>query len=350
MSEKSNSSEEIDFGQLFSLLGKGFDKLLTLIGTFFQHVIKVVLNSLIFIQKHSLKLLIAGVIGGGIGFYLDMQEKPIYQSAMVVSPNFNSAQQLYNNIEFYNELAKEKDIKSLSRALSLEPKEAETIREIAVESYTDETQKIKQFSEFISSLDTISQRNVDYEEYLKNYNDINSKFHRVIFKATDASIAKKCQNSIIESINNNNYFKLQKEINNENLKLKDSIIKYQLKEIEELQDFQKEIKRLEASREGASTAINLADSNSNNENLEVNLLNRINNLKDEIVRLNKDEGNTRNTINVISDFPTRGVKVSVLYKKKTFLLGLFGIVLMFGFLIMKSLNKFLKNYKNSLKI
>ncbi|WP_459210252.1 hypothetical protein [Aquimarina rhabdastrellae] len=347
MDEK-NSSEDIDIGQLFSLIEKGIGKIWSVIKLFLQRIIKLILNSLIFIQTHFLKFLIAGILFGAIGLYLDKQEEPVYQSAMVVSPNFNSAQQLYNNIHFYNELAKEKDSKSLSRALSIEIKEAETIKEISVESYTDETQKIKQFSEFISSLDTISQRNVDYEEYLKNYNDINSKFHRVIFKATDATIAKKCQTSIIESINNNSYFKQQKAVNIDNLKIEDSIIKYQLKEIKSLQEFNKEIKKLQASKEAATTEINLAESKLNPENIEMDLLKRIDELKEDLVELNKEIIDTKNTINVISDFPSRGVRVSVIYEKKTFLLGLLGIFLMFGFLIMKSLNKFLKNYKSSL--
>ncbi len=346
MDEK-NSSEEIDLGQLLFFIGKGINKVIALIRSFFQYIIEIIINTLFFIQKHFLKLSLAGVLGGGIGFYLDMKKEPVYQSAMVVSPNFNSSQQLYNNIKFYNELAKEKDIKSLSRALSISSNEAKTIKQISVESYTDETQKIKQFSEFISSLDTISQRNVDYEEFLTNYNDINSKFHRVIFKATDATIAKKCQTSIIESINNNSYFKQQKAINIDNLRLEDSIIKIQLKEIKSLQEFNKEIKRLEANKSSSSTEINLADSKSNSENVEIDLLDRIDELKESLVELNKEKADTKNTINVISDFPSRGVRVSVIYEKKTFVLGMLSVVLTFMFLILIEINKFLKRLKKS---
>ncbi len=350
MNNKEDSSEEIDLGQLFSLISKGINGIGNVIKNIFKNAFDMLVKMLVFIQKHFIKFVISGIVGACIGVYLDFNSRPIYQSSMIVSPNFNSAQQLYNNIEFYNELAKEQEYKNLGRALSIKPKDAESIREMTVESFTDEAQKIKQFSEFISSLDTLSQQKVDYDAYLKNYNDINSKYHRVTFKATSASIAKKCQNSIIESINNNNHFKIQKEINLKNLKLEDSIIKYQLNEIKSLQKFDKEIKRLKANKETASTSINLGreSSSSDKENLEIELLKKIDELKEELIELKIEEGNTKNTINVISDFPSRGVKVSVLYKKKTFILGVLGIVLMLIFLILRDVNKFLKNYNKSL--
>ncbi len=343
MSNKENTSEEIDLGQLFKLIGEAFAKLFRFIVSIFKGIFHLIILFLQFIQKHFIKFAIAGVIGLGIGWYWDSVSEPVYRSSMVVEPNFNSAQQLYNNIQFYNELADKEENRALAQALVIGDSLAQTIKKITIESFSDNTQKIKQFSNFIQELDTVSRKLVDYRDYLDNFNDINSKFHKIQIEATSPTVAKKCQKAIVRSIENNEYFLLQKKVNEINISLRDSLVEKQLVEIDSLQNFYKKIKIAEANKPSGTTSINLAEKTSNSTS-EIDLLLQAKLLKDEKVKLNNLRVNTENTINVISDFPRRGALVNDFFRSKKVLLPLILIGLVLFILIILSINTFLKNY------
>ncbi|WP_108802657.1 hypothetical protein [Aquimarina sp. Aq107] len=348
MSNKENTSEEIDLGQLFKLIGEVFNRFLLFIENIFKRLFHCIIMFLRFIRVHFFKFVIAGVIGVAMGWYWDSVSEPIYRSSMIVEPNFNSAQQLYNNVEFYNELAEEKAYKTLASALKISDKEASSIKKVTIESYSDQTQKIRQFSEFIKELDTISQKEVDYQDYLKNFNDINSKFHKIEFKSSNAIVAKKCQNAIVRSIENNSYFSTRKTTNDLNIDLNERTIKDQLNQVDSLKQFYQELKLLELKKpeNTSTTSINLASESKALDRSEITLLDRSKELSSEIRALNTRKANTENIINVISDFPNKGGLVNEFFAKKKVLLPLFLIGLTLLFLGVLSLNRYLKNYNS----
>ncbi|MFC5047743.1 hypothetical protein ACFSTE_05595 [Aquimarina hainanensis] len=345
MSTKENSSEEIDLGQLFTLIGNGFHKLFQFIGSVFKSFFHLIILFLQFIRAHFLKFVIAIIIGIVAGSYWDYKSEKVYRSSMIVEPNFNSAQQLYNNVEFYDELAKQEEFEALAGALKIEVKYAKSIREVKIESFSDQAQKISQFSEFIQGLDSISQKLVDYEDYLENFNNINSKFHRIHIKSTNPRVAKKCRKQIVRSIEENEYFRLQKRINEQNITLSDSIIERQLLELDSLQRFYRKVKMIEASKDIGGTNINLAQSKTG-ELPEVALLKKVEELQEDKVELNNEKASTDNIINVISDFPNKGVLVNDWFTKKKVLLPLACLGLILIFLLLMELNRYLKQYQN----
>ena len=98
------ASEEVDLGQLFKLIGNAFNRFFNFIGSIFKGIFGLIITFLLFIQKHFIKFVVAGVIGLAIGVYLDMVKETKYISTMVLEPNFQSVQQLYNNINFFLQL------------------------------------------------------------------------------------------------------------------------------------------------------------------------------------------------------------------------------------------------------
>ncbi len=340
---KENHSEEIDLGQLFKLIGDTFSRFFKFIGAIFKNSFHLFILFLNFLRRHFLKFAIAIILGVIVGGYWDYNSQPVFRSSMIIEPNFNSAQQLYNNIEFYNQLAEQKDYATLAEALHINPKEAFNIKKMSIESFSDQAQKIKQFSTFISDLDSISQKQVDYNDFLQNFNNINAKFHRIKIEATSAEIAKKCQKAIVTSIENNEYFTLQKKINDRNIALKDSVISMQQSEINELQEFYKRVKILEAQKPQGNTSINLAE-NQQDQMSEIELLKQARTLKDEKIELNNEKANTENTINIISEFPNKGVLIDDFFNKKMVVLPiLFSMILFLG-LLLHLLNSYLMNY------
>ncbi|MEW7279400.1 hypothetical protein ABW636_12470 [Aquimarina sp. 2201CG1-2-11] len=346
METRQNTSDEVDLGQLFEQVGKALNKFFRSIEYFFKRIFNVIMLFLKFLRTHFLKFILATIIGAIFGAYLDSKSLPIYRSSMIIEPNFNSAQQLYNNIEFYNQLAKQEETKALAEAFMISDEEAKHIKNIRIESFSDQTQRIKQFSEFISELDSISQKQVDYKDYLENFNNINAKFHKIEIEASNPEIARKCQKTIVTSIEYNEYFTLQKEINDRNIAVKDSIIIQQQKEIMGLQEFYKKLKILEAQKpDGRTTSISLAENQTENA-VEIELLRQARELKDEKVEINNEKANTKNTINVISEFPFRGALVNDFLRKKIIVMPLVLIVLLFFILALIELNKFIINYNH----
>lgn len=346
-SNRENNSEEIDIGQLFKLIGDGINKLFRFIGKIFKGIFHLVILFLQFIQTHFLKFVIAGVVGLAIGWYLDTSSEPVYRSSMIVEPNFNSTQQLYNNIEFYGKLAEEEEFDNLANALKISSKKASSIKAVIIESFSDENQKLKQFSEFVITLDSTSRANLSYMDYLENFNNINARFHKITIEAEDPEIAKNCQNQIVRSIADNAYFQLQKNTNDLNLKVDDSIIGKQLTEVDSLKSFYQRLKLIEVRNRSdkGETNINLSSENEKLDNSEIVLLKRAKELNDEILENNQKKADTKNIVNVISDFPNRGALVNDFFRqlKVLFPISMIGITLVI--LLLLGLNRYLKNYQ-----
>ena len=307
-SNQSQQSEEVDLGQLFKLIGNAFERFFNFIGSIFKGLFNLIIMFLLFVKKHIVILGIAGIVGLAIGIYLDLNKDSTYISSMVVEPNFNSVQQLYNNVNFYNELAAASDSSGLAQAFSISKKEAISIKGFKVESYSDENQKVQLFDKFVRSLDTTTQKAIDMKAYLENFNSLDARFHTVSVLANNNTIAKKIQPAIINSISRNDYFNLQKEISDVNLELQDNLYKKQIEEIDSLQKLYKRVMLKEAERSVSGTNISLGD-NGSKQNKELSLINKMDELKSSLVELNEERANKSSILNVISDFPKKGVKV-----------------------------------------
>lgn len=338
------SSEEIDLGQLFQLIGNAFKKLFRFIGDIFKGIFHIVILFLLFLQKHFIKFVIVAAIGLALGIYLDMVKQPKYISTMVVEPNFNSVQQLYNNINFYNELAEAEDSLALADVFDISAQEASFIKELRVESYSDENQKVQSFDKFVRSLDSTTKKAIDMDKFLKNYNSMDARFHTITVTATNNMVAKKIQIPIIASISRNDYFQLQQSINDINITLQDSLYKKQLMEVDSLQQLYKRVMVKEAERPMQGTNINLAEGGSM-QNKELALINQVDRLKENLVLLNEERANKSSILNVISAFPRKGVEVKGIWNSYKFWIpiGFIGITLVV--LSLLDLNSYLKKYK-----
>lgn len=337
-------SEEVDLGQLFKLIGIAFNRFFRFIASIFIGIFRFIILFLLFLQKHFIKFAIVGVVGLAIGIYLDLNKETSYISSMVVEPNFNSVQQLYNNVNFYDELADAQDSIALSEAFNISKNEAASIKGFKVESYSDENQKVQLFDKFVRSLDTTTQKTINMKAYLENFNSLDARFHTISVTATNNNIAKKIQSSIISSISRNEYFSLQKNISDINIELQDSIYKKQINEIDSLQLLYKRVMLKEADRSIDGTNINLGE-NGTKDNKELSLINKMDELKSSLVRLNEERANKSSILNVISDFPRKGVKVKGILKSYKFLIPSILLGLTFLVLLLISLNTYLKNYK-----
>jgi hypothetical protein len=280
--KQQQSLKEVDLGQLFRVIRNGFKKLFRFIDNIFKGIFSLIIFVLLFLQKHFLKFAIAGIVGIVADYFIDENVAPKYISNMVVESNFNSVRQRYNNLSFYNDLAKAQDSVALADASDITANEAVTIKQFVVDSYSDENQKILLFDKFVRELDSTTVKALDFESYLKNFNALDARFHQISVIATNSSIAKRIQPAIIASISRNDYFKLQKKISDENLAFQDTIYKQQLAEIHSLQVLYKTVLVKEADKPMPRININLSG-NGQSENKELAIIKERDHLKQSLV-------------------------------------------------------------------
>jgi hypothetical protein len=101
--QKNNNEEEVDLGSLFVIIGRGFSNFFNFIGSIFKAFFHFIITLLLFLKQHLLKIVIASIVGGILGTFLDYKKEKTYGSELLLQPNFESTRQLYNNVNFYND-------------------------------------------------------------------------------------------------------------------------------------------------------------------------------------------------------------------------------------------------------
>ncbi|GLB48147.1 hypothetical protein [Neptunitalea lumnitzerae] len=341
--KQNHNADEIDIIQFFSYLGRGIKNFFKAIGNFFQWIFHVFILLLILIRTNLVYFIAALVVGLVAGFSLDYMRKPVYVSQMVVEPNYNSAQQLYNQVAFFNELAISKDSVALAKELKIDAKQAGKIVGVEIEPYITEKQKLFLYDEFIKELDTLTRNSFDYEMYSNSFNDLDAAYHIISVRAKDNNIAKSIEKPIVASVSETPYFKGQELTSNLNRALQDTILRKQLRDIDSLQDTYRKAMIAAASNTGsASTSISLDNKSSKID--ETELFKYINEIKRNLVDLNIEKATEQATLNIISEFPDKGLKVQKLRKSMKVVLPIFLIIVVFVVLLLGKLNTYLKTY------
>lgn len=333
-------SDEIDLGQLLQYLGDAIRTVFAAIKDFLSSLVSGILWLILLVRRNVILLGLVFIIAGVGGFFLDQSLPKKYISKMVLEPNFNSVQQLYNSIEFFNNLAETEDSITLGTILNIEATMAARLKEIKVESFSDENQKLKLFDQFVRELDTLTAQNINIEEYLKNFNSMDARFHQITVVSESSNLATKIQPAIISSIESNDYFLLQKRINDENMALQESVYKKQLSEIDKVLDLYQSVMLKEAENPGQVTTISLGEGGETT-NREIELIQEREVLKNRIVYLNRERANKTYILNVISDFPSKGSELRGFWYRLVFLLPVIATTTCLLLLLFLQFNKYL---------
>lgn len=198
-----NISDEIDLGHLFQMIGRGFNKL----GIFFLRVF-------LYLKKNAIILASLVVLGAAIGYGLKFISSDKMQIDVIVRPNLESKDYLYDvvseiesnikakNESFFGEIGISlEEIKGFE--VSIEPVKKDM--EKAAEKQLDYLEILQKFQ----NTDLIS--DVLREELLKN-TELN---HRISFKFKETS-GGKVAIKLIDYINSNHYFKELLAVHTEN--------------------------------------------------------------------------------------------------------------------------------------
>ena len=338
-----NNEEEVDLGSLFLIIGKGFTKFFNFIGAIFKGIFHLIIITLIFFKKNILKIGVAGLIGVISGVFLEVKFPKKYGSDLLVEPNFKSARQLYNNIDYYNDLVKQKDTITLQKTFNLDKESAASLKKFEIEPLKIDSDIINAYDDLILSVDTLTIKSYEYEDFKNSFTDFDYKVHKITVQAEKNNVFEKLDDVILSSVVNNKYFNRLKELTNENLNRTDSLYRQNLTQIDSLRRVYMEVMIEEAKKQTTGTNIDLGGQKKTSKELELFDINR--KINADLRNLAEEKSKKYEVINVISNFQPVGYELKGVTKNYGFLLGVIGAGLMIVFLLLIKLNKFLENYK-----
>ncbi len=339
---KNNNEEEVDLGSLFVIIGKGFKNFFNFIGSIFKGAFHFLIITLLFFKEHLLKIFIAGFLGFIFGSYLDYTKGVIYESKMLVKPNFSSTKQLYSNILFYNDLVNQKEYELLIETFQINQEEAESLREFSIEALTNENDIIISYDQLALSVDTLAINDYDFQSFKKAFTNYDYFIHEIKVTSTQNKIFKKFDEIILSSILENDYFKKVKESENSNLDRSYNLYDKNISQIDTLRKVYEKVLLEDAKNSTSGTNINL--SGEINEHVDIELFKINRNLDSYLTEINEKKSDKDKIINVISSFQKVGNVSGGILKSSKFIYFSIGFIAMVFILLLMKLNTFLDKY------
>lgn len=193
-----NHQDEIDLGYLF---GK--------ISGFFRSLVKLLYAVFSFFIKYSIVIVVLIVVGVGIGYYLDRTKTEVYNNELILVPNFESTQYLYDKVEALNSKLRDGDIEFLEKTFGqnysdLRGLEAEPI--VDVFTYASESRETVDLFKILTDKQ-------DIPEYVNDPQNFQYyKFQHVTIKIKGKEHSKEIVDKVISYFNDNDHFKQYQKV------------------------------------------------------------------------------------------------------------------------------------------
>ncbi len=340
---QNKNEEEVDLGSLFVIIGRGFRNFFNFIGNIFKGIFHFIITILIFLKKNIIKISVASLIGLIAGVFIQIKTNTKYSSELLVEPNFGSTKQLYNNINFYNDLVLQKDTTTLKKIFSIDNDVAKALKKFTIEPIIVENDIINSYDDFVLAVDTTTVKSYEYDDFKASFTNYDYKVHKINVISEKKDVFRKIGNTIISSVENSDFFKRSKKILNEDLNRVDSLYRKNLTQLDSLRKVYMQVMIEEAKNQSNGTSIDLGGEKKTTKELELFEKNRT--LNSDLKKLAKEKANKYLVLNVISNFQPIGNKVKGITKNYGFQLALLGASIMISFLLLIKLNKYLENYK-----
>lgn len=340
-----NREEEVDLGSLFIIIGNGLKKFFSFIWKILSWLFHFLILILLFIKGNIIKLSIAAIVGGGIGAYIEFFNKETtYGSDLLVQPNFKSSRQLYNNINYYNDLVKQRDTSLLMNTFSISKEEAGKLRLFTIKPVVNDNDILELYDELILSIDTLTVKSYSFTQFKRAFTEYDYKIHTVHAESADNKVFSKLDDVIISSIVKNQYFDRLKSLTRENLYRTDSLLRKNLTQIDSLRQVYMKVMIEEAKKETGGTNIDLGGEKEKAKELDLFQTSRI--INKDLKDVSEEISEKSEVINVISNFQPVGYEIKGIGQNYIFILAGLAVVLVSGFVLLIKLNSYLESYKN----
>ncbi|CAM3341833.1 hypothetical protein [Aequorivita lipolytica] len=311
------SSEEIDLGYLFK---KSND--------FFKSIIRGLFLILAFFRKFYIIILVLVLVGFAYGYYKDSNSVTTYNNEIIVIPNFESVDYLYDKVEVINNKIASGDTLYLQNVLDTNFRKLNSIKlEPIVDIYNFVSKSYRNYD----VLRLIAEKQ-DFSEYTEDLSTSKYyKYHRMDVSTTGKESSEKIIEDLLIFLNNNEHFRKYQDVYVENNKF-------------EIQEHYNMISQIDSLLRANSRINNIASNVFINNTTDLfNLIDRKRQLVENLVQLKTEEIDFKLPIKKVSgDYNLESKKFfSISNKIKYPLIFVFLFSLVFFIIyIFKKLNRY----------
>jgi hypothetical protein len=300
--KQNQQPEEVDLGQLFSMIGKGFNRLFNFIGTIFNEIFKGFLWIVLFIEKRIKILGPVALIGLAIGFVIESVSPPVYKSSISIKQNYDTGKSLYDMVDYYNGLLNDMDYKTLGNLLGVNELVTKEIKEFSIEPTITENDFILLFDNYVLSLDSLTASMVEYDEYKENLKLYKHTNQQISVKSKIRANFKNVFTSILYNMETNPFFVNEQAKDLSQLEEDKLVLIKSLSESEALQKTYKGVLEQEfASTTTSEIGITFEGSNDQKKTREFELFKSDIDLRQEIVKIDRAIKDKEHIIDLISN-------------------------------------------------
>lgn len=226
--QSSKEADEIDLGQFFNWIGRGFSN----VGQSIIGGIAGLRNSFYNNRVFFLGVIVLGLALGAL--YAALLKKDYYKSSMVLSCDYLNSQILKNTIEKFNLLAKEKDTEGIQELLNLDSATAMNIRKFEFRSFVseDDVVEMEVLREQLNNVTAEKQELV--EKVIDRLEIDNKNAYEISVFVFDPQIVRPLEAALVDYFRNNNYIKRRIEITRNNLEARRAKLQSELRKLDSL--------------------------------------------------------------------------------------------------------------------
>ncbi|MFS4455330.1 hypothetical protein [Maribacter sp. 2304DJ31-5] len=188
-----NNSDEIDLGQLFQMIGRGFNRLF-----------RAFLRLFLYLKKNVLILLGLAILGGAIGYTLNQIVTKKLKTEVIVKPQMESKNYLYDVVNEVQANIKSKDTTFFKRlGINIEMLDGLEVSIAPVDDGKVSSESEMKFLELLQSFESTDAISDIVRAELQNKSSFN---HRITFSYKDAEKGQEFVEKVMDYINSNSYF------------------------------------------------------------------------------------------------------------------------------------------------
>ena len=343
------SNEEVDLGQLFNTIGNIFNKFFRFIGSIFSYLFMAFVWLVFFIRKRLIILLIAAAVGIIVGYMFEETSPPVYKSSISVKQNYQTGENLYGSINYYNGLLRDRDYVVLSKVLGLKSSPKEIVG-FDIEPIITDNDMLVLFDRYMSELDSLAASKIDFQDFSKNIRDYKHRYQQISIKSRTRVDFNKVFTNIVENIKSNSFFVNEQSKDLAELRASKSAVEEALIKSDSLQKTYKRVLENDIdSKRASEIGITFEGNNEKDNTREFDLYKSDIALRDRIVSIEREIKDKENIIDVISSKQDNGFVdhtkdfIGLKLPFKQFYLAFVFSIVFIGLLLFEFL-KFLEKY------
>jgi hypothetical protein len=267
-----------------------------------------------------------------------------YIATATLEPHFDSARQLYSNVEYLNDLANQRDAIQLGAFFGIDPSDAEKIVSVEINPFVTETRLLQEYNAYVTELDSLVATETSFKEYIKQMSSYDRKIHVLRIESSKQDLFGGLLFPLIKSVSDVTYFKDQQKTELKNLEFADSITQVSIVQTDSLLSLFEEVRIVEAKKE-FSNGTNLYMSEKAEDNTEISLLNRKIELSEKLDEIRIAKLKAKNVVDIVAAFPEVGYLEKSFLKNKKVQGMLAGVILLSLFYVVIYLDAFLISKK-----